>query len=486
MTCSEEVTNAMDVQAQRHITQHHTKHLARRGLRARIALCACLVFAMMLARVAPSDASTWVADDPDVARVLALAAENSPVIKGAAERVEQARADLRSARSKFGPSVSVGVGALWNKDALLLPVIDGRTGALAGAATLAWCNTYAAAAAFSQVLYAGGSMTANLRASQFALSAAEAEALRTYQSVMAGVRACCFGARRASARLRVAEEALDLSREHLRRAEALNRAGLVPTGDVLRVKVAVSEAEMNRIRAENAFDMALVELERLVCAPVERDVFATTEVDAGAARVVASDGAEEMAMANRPELAACDMQRQRAEQIVRAAAGERLPSVVLSGQYIAYEDDFFPTANDAWHVELGLQWNVFDSGETRSREQKAAAAARELLHRMDDLRAQIRSEVVRAELSLRSAESRLAVARDQVATAEEDHRTALRRYDARVGTNIDVLDSRVALTDSRTALVDAFYDMEAARSDLIFATGADRPAQPAPKEQTEE
>ena len=52
---------------------------------------------------------------------------------------------------------------------------------------------------------------------------------------------------------------------------------------------------------------------------------------------------------------------------------------------------------------------------------------------------------------------------------------AFRRYEARLGSNIDVLDAKRALVRSRTEYVDAVYDIAAAWSNLVYATGEDFP-----------
>ena len=62
----------------------------------------------------------------------------------------------------------------------------------------------------------------------------------------------------------------------------------------------------------------------------------------------------------------------------------------------------------------------------------------------------IKMEVTQAQLNLRSAESRLAVAQRRVAESEEDYRITRRRYDERVGTTLDMLDARLALINSLT------------------------------------
>jgi outer membrane protein TolC len=53
----------------------------------------------------------------------------------------------------------------------------------------------------------------------------------------------------------------------------------------------------------------------------------------------------------------------------------------------------------------------------------------------------------------------------------------MRRYDARIGTNLDVLDSRTALIESRTALVNAVYDIAAAQFGMMFVVGEDMPGE---------
>jgi outer membrane protein TolC len=83
----------------------------------------------------------------------------------------------------------------------------------------------------------------------------------------------------------------------------------------------------------------------------------------------------------------------------------------------------------------------------------------------------IKMEVTNAELDLRSSISRLEVARRQTAESEEDYRIAVRRYEEQVGTNLEMLDARLALTKSRTEAVDAYYDILIAEANLRCSMG---------------
>lgn len=411
--------------------------------------------------------------DDGAAAVADLASASSPRIKASAERLERARAEADGARSDGLPNIYFGAGALWNDDDVRTAAFDPRSGMSIGVTPLVYRNTYVAGIGFVQVLWSGGSVEAKARAARLHERAARAEHVRVYQLVRGAAREAWYACGRARAHLEVAREAESLSREHLKRAEALHAAGLVPNGDVLRVKVAVSQAELDVIRAESAIANAWAALESIVGATVPHELFDSSSApspDMPALSVSAEEAAEA-----RPELSVCRHELDRARELIKAASGQRLPTVAAAGEAIAAGKDFLPNDEHSWHVQLGLKWTLYDGGEIRSKERAAAAAARELVHSMDDLKATVRREVVQAENDLRSAVKRLAAANAQLATAEEDHRIALRRYDAQVGTNIDVLDARMALTASRTAQVDALYDVAAAKNAMIIAAAADTP-----------
>jgi outer membrane protein len=116
----------------------------------------------------------------------------------------------------------------------------------------------------------GGALKADKAAAKLALSAAKAESVRTYQETLNSVRESYYETLRAAALLNVAEESLNISKEHLNQTEALYKGGMVPKGDVLRVKVSVSQAEQERVSAEGNLDMSFAALERAVGGKIQK------------------------------------------------------------------------------------------------------------------------------------------------------------------------------------------------------------------------
>jgi outer membrane protein TolC len=410
--------------------------------------------------------------DARLKEILRTASAMNPNIAAEMERVNQSRASVREAASKFGPTVTAGVGAQRNSDS--------SQSAIDGALSTGYRNVYSASLTFVQTLYAGGSIAANKKAADLALSATIAEGVRVYQNVLNSARVGYYDCQRALAQLQVATEALALSREHLRQTEALHKAGLVPIGDVLRVRVSVSQCELDCIEAEKDLDVNWVVLERVVGNALPMGEFlhpipGDRTLELKPPSYTAPNNALDRALEQRQEMRSYEFYKSQALQLAKSAAGDRLPKLSISGQTSATGDKFWPHGNDTWYIQMDLQWTLFDSGEISSRVEFAEASAREFLHRLEDLSAQVRQEVMQAELNLRSALKQLSVAENQITTAEEDYRIALKRYDAQVGTNLDVLDARVALTDSRISYVNAVYDIAIAQSGLIYAMGDDLP-----------
>jgi outer membrane protein TolC len=181
--------------------------------------------------------------------------------------------------------------------------------------------------------------------------------------------------------------------------------------------------------------------------------------------------------APRQEASAYEFYGRRADELLKAAKGRNFPKITLSGNLGTTGGDYYNGGQEDMYVQLGLQWTLFDGGAAKAEAERLKVSARELSRELENLNAQIRQVVTHAELRLNSAKKRFQIARNQAEDAREDYCLALGRYDAQVGMNLDVVDSRAALTESRGALVNAVYDIAAARCGMIFAVGEDVPGE---------
>ncbi len=400
---------------------------------------------------------------------LELASQNNPLLSAARQQVKQSEEQLNQAKSSLYPSLGTELIYQKSGEEPLLPVY-GTDGSYLGNAVNGFEDTYRAALNFTYLLYTGGAVKHSVQEKDLELEAVKARVRRTYQAVDNNVYTSYYNLQRARARLSVAEEALNLAKEHLREVTLFFENGVVAKNEVLRVQVEVSNSELNRIKGANSVDVAWSALERSVGVDLRnRYVLPEGETSPGSFEI--PQNLQETAFDNRPELKALDRSRLSALALSKAAAGQGGPQVVLRGETYVVDDEFFPELQDDWKVSIAASWKLYDGGQSRARSAEAKAAADELLYRLEDLKKQIGLELSTALLNLRSSGQRVSVAKDQVKSAEEDYRMALRRYRSQVGTNLDVLDSRVALINARNQLVDSVYDVFQSRADLLFALG---------------
>jgi outer membrane protein TolC len=427
------------------------------------------VFFSLLAGVFVMIGNAWAAGELlTVEKALLLAEKKNPAIAASQEREKQARARLDQAKAAELPTLAATILYQHSYLEQKYPVYIG--GNQVGFAQYGFQDTYKAALKLSYLLYSGGAVQNTVVSKKLALESVGAESLRTRQAVANGVRKTYYDLHRARAKLLVVEEALGLAKEHLRQVEAFYRNGVVAKNEVLRVQVAVSDAELNRIRANNAVDVAWSALERAVGDRLKA-VFGLPPSETLVSPVELPADPEKTAIRQRPEMKALDSAMHCALAMSRAAAASSGPNVVLEGETYKVGDSFFPEKMDDWRVSLIANWAFFDGGESRAKVREAKAAADELKYKIEDLKKQIQLEVSVAILNYTSSQQRLEVARSQVASAEEDYRMALTRYASQLGTNIDVLDARVALSNAKTQLVEAIYDTLTSWSDLNFAMG---------------
>lgn len=403
-------------------------------------------------------------------KALTLARENNPSLKIARERVIQLEADFDEASSALGPKLQAQAGYTRYNEESRNPVLNSDNGPTGDYIMESFEDTWQAALTLTQVLYSGGVLTANRAAANLQVNAQRARETRTLQGVENQVSKAYYDLQRARATLEVAEESVRLAKEHLAEVQALFKHGVVAKNEVLRVQVDVSNAELSRIQADNRVNVTWKELSRTVGVPFPKG----TELPKPEMKVKVlplPPNSEEVALSGRPEMKALEFARKAALQSVKAAGGQAKPQVVFEGRAQDVGDEFYPDVQDEWTLSLVARWTLYDHGKIAAQVKKARALARDFLGQVEDMEKQIVLEVATAQLTLESSLQRLDVARDQVVLAEEDYRMALQRYKVQAGTNLDVLDARVALITARNNLVASVYDSYTAQADFVHALG---------------
>ena len=133
--------------------------------------------------------------------------------------------------------------------------------------------------------------------------------------------------------------------------------------------------------------------------------------------------------------------------------------------------DNFDDSLDGWVVGLEGRWDIWNGGATRGRVRQARSQYHQARLQTAEAELGIEVEVRRALSSLQEATELAQAAGKVVAQAEEAQRLAQARYGAGTATQLDVLQSQVALTEARTNQLQANYNFAVALATLRKAMG---------------
>src|SRR6185436_11774600 len=177
------------------------------------------------------------------------------------------------------------------------------------------------------------------------------------------------------------------------------------------------------------------------------------------------------AYAARSDLQAAQARVDAALQERRAAAGEGLPSVGVSGDYGAIGNNV-AGARPTYNMSVNLRVPLFEGGRTQAKVQQAESRVRQETAILEDLRAGIYYEVQSALLDLEAAGERVGVAESAVALAQQQLEQAQDRFTAGVAGNIEVTEAQEALARATEDRIASLLEHNVSKALLARALGA--------------
>jgi outer membrane protein TolC len=272
----------------------------------------------------------------------------------------------------------------------------------------------------------------------------------------------------------VADSALVLAQQELRRVQSLFELGMVARGDVLKAEVRVSESQLDVIRNHGFETLERARLAAIIGQSPTDDLRADPNPPRGPV-VVDSSAVFQEAIANRPDLQASYQAWRSAEAAVGAAKAGYYPT--LTG-----------TINRSYASTTGIDWNdstrtenvgalvlnipIFESiwGQ-KGRVQESRARANQAQYAYDRRRLDVEVEVREAIQIARSANEGLVVATSGLESAEEDLKLSQEKYNVGSGTILELIDAQVALQRARSNLVTAVTEARIAEARLTRVRG---------------
>ncbi|MEW6426745.1 MAG: TolC family protein [Thermodesulfobacteriota bacterium] len=394
-----------------------------------------------------------------LARAVAIARRMQPAILAARGSVAAGESLVGQARSGLYPQVDGTAGYSRYSPAGVAAGLGGEDGAY---------SQYTAGVTARQLLYDFGRTSARVAVRRTAVDAARADLGAVEDLIVYNVKLAYFDLLKTGRHLGVATETVAQFEAHLLQAKGFFDSGVKPKYDVTKAEVDLSNARLERIRAENALRLARVTLNTAMGVPAAPFFEVEDNLDFQPFSLPLA-AAMEKAYAGRPDLKALERRQRLAEQAVALARKGDSPTVSgQAGGSLAGET--FPL-DEGWDIGVVLSVPLFNGHRTRHEVGEAEANLVSAAADLTALRQAIHREVQQGYLQLAEAEERISTLELTVRQAEENYRIAAGRYAAGVGNPVEVTDAEITLANARTAHVQALYDYRIAASTIEKAVG---------------
>ncbi len=336
-------------------------------------------------------------------------------------------------------------------------------------------NAYQAGLTVSQVLYSQALGTAMEIAAKYHEYSDESYR-GTSEDVVLQVKQTFYGVLLMKKLVDANRQGLDVVKANLDNIRAQQRHGTAAEFDLLRAEVQLANTEPQVITAENNLLLAADALKNLLSIPLGQDIrvegtFAFEEVPADSlAR------ARSAAMAMNPTVTQLALQESMLDLNVDIERSNHFPTLALFGSYLwQAQDNSFQFRNYNWantfNVGLSLSLPIFDGFRTSARVDQANVDLQKLKYTRLKVEEGLRIQIRSAELRMAEAKKRIEGQEKNIMQAEKAVHIAQTRYKSGVGTQLELLDTQVAMTRAQTNYAQAIYDHLIAKAEWQRAVG---------------
>jgi outer membrane protein len=339
-------------------------------------------------------------------------------------------------------------------------------------------NTLRTGATITQPLFLGGAGIAGIQAAKASRRASQENLRLQKQNLILESSTAFYSCLLAEELVTVQEEALEEGKANLEVVSKRYNVGTASGFDKMRAEVDVANLEPDVIAARNNYQSALTQLRTILGLDRQTQIdisgeFQYQEDEFG--NMTLSD-LQESALSMRPEAKALMEQKYMARKGVTIARSNFLPKLFFQTDYsyLAMRDNLNFNQDDfskGFSSSLSLQVPLFHGFRNSKQYQKARLDYKMMLDTEKQLHDGIAAEVEVAYNNFQEAQQKFLSAQKTVELAEEALRLANLMYEEGANTQLDVLNSRLALTRARMSYVTSLFEYQVARYQLRKVTG---------------
>jgi len=272
------------------------------------------------------------------------------------------------------------------------------------------------------------------------------------------------------ARIETAEAQLNTAKALYDQAADQINAGTSPDIDGLRTKVEFQTRQQQLIQAKNNFAIQKLTVARVIGLAPGQEIEFTDKSPYEPFQDITIEEALKRAYASRSDYQAAMTDVRAAEFSRKSAAAGYLPSLSFNADY-GLAGAHPSAATTVADVRGTLSIPIFQGGSVHADVLRADARLEQSRERLENLRAQIDSDVRAAMLNLQSSAEQVNVARSNIDLAEETLVQSRDRFSAGVTDTVEVVQSEEAVASAHEQYISSLYNYNYAKISLVRALG---------------
>jgi len=405
---------------------------------------------------------------------VATALERNRTILVNKMEIDKARAGITEAKAHFLPTLSISGGYTRSAaipeidfespifetrqvavlddfgDTIGYAYVDGIAGIRQRRFKMGEENSYIGGFSIQQPIFTWGKIWNGYELARLNLRAVEEDYRKVRNDVVFSVEQAFYRILYLEELLKLTEESYEQVRRHVNVVQERYDAGLASRFDLLRARVQLVNMEPQILKVRDGLKTAMDGLKILLAIGLDEEMVLHGELKY-TPRDVSLQPASEEALAQRPELSALRLRKRMAEKALAIARAANKPSMALAVNYSYQKPHNFKNEwGSSWYATLGLQVPLLSGGATSGKVEHARAQKRQAELSSDMFADVVELEVRNALLEMDETAQLFESQEENVQQAEEALRIAERRYETGLMTNLEVMDTQLALAQAKT------------------------------------
>lgn len=395
-----------------------------------------------------------------------LSLSNSKTLKMSSSKVEQAIAMQDEAKNNQLPDLKVSGAYLY----LMQPKINiklggGSNNSDSSSSGSSFPNVHQALYGIlsaSMPLYAGGKITNGIKSAEYLAEAAKLDVQNDKEKVIQNTVDAYYNLYKANAAVKLVTENLHTSQQRTKDFTNLEANGIIARNDLMKAELQQSNVELTLLDAQNNLKIANFNFDLMLGLSDSTNILIDSSDILPEPDVQSVAALESMALSNRFDYLALLQRQKAASYNTKIVKGDALPTVALTGGYIAADIPNALSAYNVVNVGVGVSYNIGSLYKNKAKVRQAKTQEKILQIQQQQMDDDIRTQIFQAYNDYLHSVKKIDVYKSAISQAQENYRITKNKYDNSLATATDLLDADVALLQSK-------IDFEYARADAAVS-----------------